>query len=149
MITTLHSLIARASDYDGPDLKLFILVGNGALSSVAWSTGAQLMIFICFRFSVVLIARPGISICHATLLIDIKMTTSDKILGVHVDENLSWNDYYQHLRTKAVTVTDTESGKNHFILRLSQNYKYTIQIEKLFWSYRKGNNMKMVTARPG
>ena len=24
--------------------------------------------------------------------IDIKMTTSDKILGVHVDENLSWND---------------------------------------------------------
>ena len=38
------------------------------------------------------------------------------------------------LRTRAVTVTDTESGKNHLILRLSQNYKYAIQIEKLFWS---------------
>ena len=37
------------------------------------------------------------------------------------------------LRTKAFKATDTESGKNHFILRLSQNYKYTIQIEKLFW----------------
>ena len=36
------------------------------------------------------------------------------------------------LRTKAVTVTDTESGKNHFILRLSQYYQYTIQIKKLF-----------------
>ena len=29
--------------------------------------------------------------------IDIKMTTSDKILGVYVDENLSWNDHYQHV----------------------------------------------------
>ena len=29
--------------------------------SVAWSTGAQLIIFFCFRFSVVLFDRPGIS----------------------------------------------------------------------------------------
>ena len=36
------------------------------LSSGAWSTGAQLMIFFCFRFPVVLFDRPGISICHAT-----------------------------------------------------------------------------------
>ena len=35
------------------------------LSSVAWSTGAQLIIFFCFRFSVVLFDRPGISIRHA------------------------------------------------------------------------------------
>ena len=32
--------------------------------------------------------------------LDIKMTTSDKILGVHVDENLSWNDHYQHVSKK-------------------------------------------------
>ena len=32
--------------------------------------------------------------------IDIKMTTSDKILGVHVDENLSWNDHYHHVLRK-------------------------------------------------
>ena len=37
-----------------------------ALSSVAWSTGAQLIIFFCFRFSVVLFDRPGISIRNAT-----------------------------------------------------------------------------------
>ena len=35
------------------------------LSSIAWSTGAQLIIFFCFRFSVVLFDRPGISIRHA------------------------------------------------------------------------------------
>ena len=36
------------------------------LSSVAWSTGAQLIIFFSFRFSVVLFDRPGISIRNAT-----------------------------------------------------------------------------------
>ena len=36
------------------------------LSSVAWSTGAQLIIFFCFRFSVVLFDRPGISNRNAT-----------------------------------------------------------------------------------
>ena len=36
------------------------------LSSVAWSTEAQLIIFFCFRFSVVLFDRPGISIRNAT-----------------------------------------------------------------------------------
>ena len=36
------------------------------LSSIAWSTGAQLIIFFCFRLSVVLFDRPGISIRHAT-----------------------------------------------------------------------------------
>ena len=59
--------VDRASDsiYDGPDLKLFILVGwDRSSSSVAWSTGAQLMIFFCSRL--VLFDRPGISICHAT-----------------------------------------------------------------------------------
>ena len=50
--------------HDGPDLKLFILVGwlGPELSPVAWSTGAQLIILFCFRFSVVLFDRPGISI---------------------------------------------------------------------------------------
>ena len=35
------------------------------LSSVAWSTGAHLIIFFCFRFSAVSFDRPGISIRHA------------------------------------------------------------------------------------
>ena len=44
----------------------FWLVGARALSSVAWSAGAQLMIFFCFGFPAVLFDRPGVSICHAT-----------------------------------------------------------------------------------
>ena len=36
--------VDRASDYDGPDLKLFILVGWGrSFLSVAWPTGVQLV----------------------------------------------------------------------------------------------------------
>ena len=35
------------------------------LSFVVWSTEAQLIIFYCFRFLVVLYDRPGISIRHA------------------------------------------------------------------------------------
>ena len=43
--------VDRASD-DGPDLKLFILVGWDRTSlSVAWSTGAQLMIFLLLQIS--------------------------------------------------------------------------------------------------
>ena len=32
--------------------------------------------------------------------IDIKMTTSDKILDVYVDEKLAWNNHYQHVSKK-------------------------------------------------
>ena len=40
--------VGRASDSDGPDLKLFILVGWGrSFLSVAWPTGIQLMFFFC------------------------------------------------------------------------------------------------------
>ena len=42
-----------------------MLVGTGALSSVAWSTDAQLMLFLWSRFPVVLFGRPGISIYYA------------------------------------------------------------------------------------
>ena len=32
--------------------------------------------------------------------IDIRMTTSDKIPGVHVDDNISWNDPFHHVSKK-------------------------------------------------
>ena len=51
--------------YDGPKVKLFILVGLDRSSlSFAWSTGAHVMILSCLRFPVVLFDRPGIYICH-------------------------------------------------------------------------------------
>ena len=41
--------VGRASDsYDGPDIKLFILVGwDRSFLSVAWPTGVQLVFFFC------------------------------------------------------------------------------------------------------
>ena len=61
-----YSFILSINDHD--DLVVVVLftviVGWEELSSVAWSTGAQLIIFFCFRLSVVLFDRPGISIRH-------------------------------------------------------------------------------------
>ena len=38
--------------YDGPDIKLFLLVGWGqSFLSVAWPTGVQLMFIFCSGFS--------------------------------------------------------------------------------------------------
>ena len=46
--------------YDGPDLKLFILVGwDRSSSSVAWSSGDQLTIFFCFGFPVMFLTDQG------------------------------------------------------------------------------------------
>ena len=48
--------------YDGPDIKLFMLVGWGwSFLSVAWSTGVRLVFFFCSGLQKV-IRRPVISI---------------------------------------------------------------------------------------
>ena len=52
--------------YDGPDIKLFILVGWGrSFLSVAWPTEVQLLLFFCSGLQKV-IQRPGISIGQLT-----------------------------------------------------------------------------------
>ena len=69
LITMLPSLIARRSPggsgvrlYDGPDIKLFILVGWGrSFLSVAWPTEVQLVFFLLLRSKKVIV-RPGMSI---------------------------------------------------------------------------------------
>ena len=42
--------------------------------------------------------NPGLSLRYSD--IDIKMTPSEKILGVHVDDNLMWNNHFQHVSKK-------------------------------------------------
>ena len=42
--------VGRASDYDGPDLKLLKVVWGRSFLSVAWPTGVQLVIFFCSEF---------------------------------------------------------------------------------------------------
>ena len=70
--------VDRASDYDGPDLKLFILVGWGrSFLSVAWPTGVQLVFFFCSGVSGLvgysaprdLHRRAAYSICESLFLI--------------------------------------------------------------------------------
>ena len=54
--------VGRASDYDGPDIKLLILVRWGrCFLSVDWPTGVQLVFFLLHRVSVSYSAS-GISI---------------------------------------------------------------------------------------
>ena len=51
---------------DGPDIKLFILVGwAGAFLSVGWPIGVQLLVFFSSSVPVVLFDTPGISKCRS------------------------------------------------------------------------------------
>ena len=51
---------------DGPDIKLFILVGFGrSFFSVAWPTGVQLLVFFCSSVPVVLFDTRGSSSCRS------------------------------------------------------------------------------------
>ena len=45
--------------------------------------------------------NPVLSLTYSD--IDIKMTHADKILGVHVDDNLMWNNHFQHVSKKIST----------------------------------------------
>ena len=57
--------VGRASDYDGPDIKLFILVGCGrSFLSVAWPTGVQLV-----AFGVIKLLGAQVSLSSGSLLI--------------------------------------------------------------------------------
>ena len=63
--------------YDGPNLKLFILVRWDQSSFFCcWSTKAQLMIFFCFRFPAILFGRPG----HNTLYLWSSVESSSLLL---------------------------------------------------------------------
>ena len=47
-------------------------------------TGAQLMIFLCFRFPVLLFDRPGISICHADVTRNTTFHLFSKKVGLQI-----------------------------------------------------------------
>ena len=72
--------------------------------------------------------------------IDIKMTTSDKILGVHVDENLSWNDHYWHVSKKVSSYLWLKSKiktylrKEHRLLYYNSYIKPQFDYCSIIWS---------------
>ena len=49
---------------------------------------------------------------------DIKMTHSDKILGVRVDDNLMWNNHFQHVsKRNLIKFMVTKQNKIIFVSR--------------------------------
>ena len=59
--------------------------------SVAWDTLAQLMIFFCYRFLVMLFGSPGISNCHATIVF-VKKSSSSLLHSIKRDSFIYCDD---------------------------------------------------------
>ena len=60
------------------------------------------------------------------------MTTSDKILGVYVDENLCWNDHYHHVSKKVSTYLWLLSKIKTYLSRDNRLLYYTSYIKPKF-----------------
>ena len=56
------------------------------------------MMLITSRQKRLSLQNPVLSLRYSD--IDIKMTPSEKILGVHVDDNLMWNNHFKHVSKK-------------------------------------------------
>ena len=82
--------------------------------------------------------------------IDIKMTTSDKILGVNVDENLSWNDHYQHVSKKVssylwlLSKIKTYLSREHRLLFYNSYIKPQFDYCSVIWSNSSNFNIDKI-----
>ena len=82
--------------------------------------------------------------------IEIKMTTSNKILGVHVDENLSWNDHYQHVSKKVssylwlLSKIKTYLPQEHRLLYYNSYIKPQFDYCSVIWSNSSNFNINKV-----
>ena len=82
--------------------------------------------------------------------IDIKMTTSDKILGVYVDENLSWNDHYRHVSKKVssflwlLSKIKTYLSQEHRLLYYNSYIKPHFDYCSVIWSNSSNCNVNRI-----
>ena len=78
------------------------------------------------------------------------MTTSDKILGVHVVENLSWNDHYQHVSKKVssylwlLSKIKTYLSKEHRLLYYNSYIKPQYDYFSIIWSNKSNFNVNKI-----
>ena len=93
--------------------------------------------------------NPVLSLTYSD--IDIKMTHADKILGVHVDDNLMWNNHFQHVSKKISTYLWLLS-KIRFYLSVEQRLMfYNAYIKPHFvycstvWSNTSTGNINKIT----
>ena len=78
------------------------------------------------------------------------MTTSDKILGVHVDENLSWNDHYRHVSKKVssylwlLSKIKTYLPQEHRLLYYNSYIKPQFDYCSIIWSNSSNFNVNKI-----
>ena len=78
------------------------------------------------------------------------MTTSGKILGVHVDENLSWNDHYQHVSKKVssylwlLSKIKTYLPQEHRLLYYNSYIKPQFDYCSIIWSNSSNFNINKI-----
>ena len=78
------------------------------------------------------------------------MTTSDKILGVHVDENLTWNDHYQHVSKKVssylwlLSKIKTYLPQEHRLLYYNSYIKPQLDYCSIIWSNSSNFNINKI-----
>ena len=81
---------------------------------------------------------------------DIRMTTSDKILGVYVDENLCWNDHYQHISKKVssylwlLSKIKSYLSLNHKLLYYNSYIKPQFDYCSIIWSNSSNFNVNKI-----
>ena len=81
---------------------------------------------------------------------DIKMTTSDKILGVYVNQNLSWNDHYQHVSKKVssylwlLSKIKTYLSREHRLLFYTSYIKPQFDYCSVIWSNSSNFNIDKI-----
>ena len=80
-----------------------------------------------------------------------KMTTSDKVLGIYVDNNLMWNNHFNFLSKKLSTYMwllskiRTFLSINHRVLFYNANIKPHLDYCSLIWSNTSNVNINKIT----
>ena len=98
------------------------------------------------RFSV---QNPVLSFMYRD--IDIKMTHADKILGVHVDDNLMWNNHFQHVSKKISSYLWLLSKIKSYLLVEHRLMFYNAFVKPHFeycstvWSNTSSGNINKIT----
>ena len=78
------------------------------------------------------------------------MTTIDKILGVHVDDNLSWNDHFHHVSKKALSCScllskiKTYLSKEHKLIYCNSYIKPHFDYCSVVWSNSSNVNVHKI-----
>ena len=93
--------------------------------------------------------NPVLSLTYSD--IDIKMTHADKILGVHVDDNLMWNNHFQHVSKKIssylwlLSKIKSYLSVEHRLLFYNSYIKPHFEYCSTVWSNTSSGNINKIT----